>query len=65
MTTMDSVVDRKGRTTTAVRLPEELHDQLRRAADERGFSVNFMVTKAVEDFIRRLIPADELKLTRD
>jgi len=63
--TMPTVAERKARTTTAVRLPEDLHEQLRRAADERGFSVNFMVTKAVEDFIRRLIPADELKLTRD
>ena len=63
--TMKAVSDRRARTTTAVRLPEDLHEELRQAADERGFSVNFMVTKAVEDFIRRLIPANELKLTRD
>ncbi len=55
----------KARTTTAVRLPEELHGELRLAADQRGFSVNFMVVKAVEDFLKRLIPAEELKLTRD
>jgi predicted transcriptional regulator len=54
-----------GRTTTAIRFPDELHDQLKQAAEERSFSINFLVVKAVEDFLKRLIPADELKLTRD
>ncbi len=53
------------RSATAIRFPEELHEQLRRAADERHFSINFLVVKAVEDFLSRLIPANELKLTRD
>jgi predicted HicB family RNase H-like nuclease len=60
-----SVKDRKARTTTAIRFPDELHDQLRGAAEERGLSLNFMVIKAVEDFLKRLIPADQLRLTRD
>jgi hypothetical protein len=46
-------------------VPEELHDRLRAAAEERDFSVNFMVVKAVEEFLDRLIPADQLRLTRD
>jgi predicted transcriptional regulator len=54
----------KKRTSTAIRFPVDLHARLQQAADERGFSVNFMVVKAVEDFLNRLIPADELKLTR-
>ncbi|MEY2462143.1 MAG: hypothetical protein QOH64_281 [Acidimicrobiaceae bacterium] len=54
----------KKRTSTAIRFPVELHSRLQQAADERGFSVNFMVVKAVEEFLGRLIPADELKLTR-
>ena len=62
MTTLDMA--QKRRTPTAVRLPEQLHDRLRTAADERGLSINFLVTKAVEDFLDRLIPADELRLTR-
>lgn len=53
------------KSATAIRFPEELHERLRAAADERHFSINFMVVKAVEDFLDRLIPADELKLTRD
>lgn len=54
-----------GKSATAIRFPEELHERLRVAADERHFSINFLVVKAVEDFLARLIPADELKLTRD
>lgn len=52
-------------SATAIRFPVELHDQLRVAADDRHLSINYLVVKAVEDFLTRLIPADELKLTRD
>jgi predicted HicB family RNase H-like nuclease len=55
----------KQRTATAIRFPEQLHKQLQEAAEEREFSINFLVVKAVEDFLGRLIPADELRLTRD
>ena len=53
------------RTATAIRFPEHLHERLRTAADERDLSVNFLVVKAVEEFLDRLIPAHELRLTRD
>ena len=53
------------RVTTAVRVPEELHRRLTTAAAEREVSVNYLVVKAVEDYLERLIPASELKLTRD
>jgi hypothetical protein len=52
------------RVTTAVRLPTELHDRLRCAADERHVSVNFLIVKALEDYLDRLIPIDEVELTR-
>jgi predicted transcriptional regulator len=55
---------RESRTTTAIRFPDSVHERLRMAADERDFSINFMVVKAVEDFLDRLIPAEELRLTR-
>ena len=55
----------KDRTVTAIRFPEELHARLRDAADDRDLSVNFLVVKAVEEFLERLIPAKELRLTRD
>ena len=54
----------KARTATAIRFPEELHDELVRAAEERDLSVNFLVVRAVQDFLPRLIPADEFSLTR-
>lgn len=55
----------RARTTTAIRFPEELHDLLRTAADERDLSINYLVVKAVEDYLPRLKPASELRLTRD
>ncbi len=54
----------KPRTTTAIRFPEQTHERLRQAAEERDLSINFLVVKAVEDFLDHLIPADEIRLTR-
>lgn len=50
---------------TAIRFPGPLHQKLREAADDRELSINFLVVKAVEEFLERLIPASELRLTRD
>lgn len=52
------------RTTTAIRFPTDLLEQLREAAADRDLSVNYLVVRAVEDFLRRLIPAEEFRLTR-
>ena len=52
------------RTATAIRFPNDLHDQLVEAAAERDLSVNYLVTQAVKDFLPKLIPADEFSLTR-
>ena len=52
------------RTATAIRLPADLHDQLVAAAEERMVSANWLVIKALEDFLPRLIPVDELTLVR-
>jgi predicted HicB family RNase H-like nuclease len=52
------------RVVTAVRFPEEIHNALLEAADERDVSINYLVNKAVEYFLPRLIPADELTLVR-
>jgi len=35
------------------------------AAEERDVSVNWLMTKALEDFLPRLLPASEFRLTRD
>jgi predicted HicB family RNase H-like nuclease len=48
------------RVSTAVRLPAELHAELQRQANERDVSVNFLVTRAVDHYLRELGPADPL-----
>lgn len=55
---------RHARTALCIRLPPEMAERLRMEADARAVSVNWMVTKALEDFLPRLIPVDEMKWTR-
>ena len=47
------------RVVTAVRLPASLRQELDRAAAERAVSVNFLVTRAVTDYLRSLPPLDQ------
>lgn len=54
----------KPRSATAIRFPIELHEALAEAAFDRDVSINYLVCKAVEDFLPRLIPIDEFRLTR-
>jgi predicted transcriptional regulator len=63
--TRTAMKDSVSKSATAIRFPEELHGRLREAAEERHYSINFMVVMAVEEFLDRLIPVDQLKLTRD
>lgn len=53
------------RSMTGVRFPEDLHEQLRQAAEDRELSINFLVCLAVREFLDRLLPADEIRWTRD
>jgi predicted HicB family RNase H-like nuclease len=50
--------------TTAIRFPEQLAEDLRQAAEERDLSVNYLVVKAVEEMLSRLISVEEFRLTR-
>ena len=54
----------KPRTATAIRFAPEVHEALVAAAEERGLSINYLVNEACKDFLPRLIPASEWKLTR-
>ena len=56
---------RKSRMTTAIRFPDELHERLRQAADSFGLPINFIVVKAMEEFLDRMIDPSEFRLTRD
>lgn len=52
------------RVSSGYRVSPELHERLQAAAAERDVSVNWMITKAIEDFLSRLIPVEEIKWTR-
>jgi predicted HicB family RNase H-like nuclease len=52
------------RRTTAVWFPLDVHAALKTAATERDVSMNYLVVRAVREFLDSLIPADEWKLTR-
>lgn len=65
MATTQVASAKKPRMTTAIRFPEELHERLRKAADGFGLPINFIVVKAMEDFLERMIEPGELTLTRD
>ncbi len=47
------------RTATAIRFPEDLHEELAQAAKDRGIPINRIVVEAVRDFLPRMIPADQ------
>ena len=55
---------KKSRMTTAIRFPEELHERLRQAADNFGLPINFIVVKAMEEFLEHMIEPSEFKLTK-
>lgn len=52
------------RSATAIRFPSPLLEELHKAADERDVSVNWLVNRAVVDFLSRLLPLEEIVLTR-
>ncbi len=56
---------KKPRMTTAIRFPEELHERLRGAADSFGLPINFLVVKAMEEFLDRMIDPSEFRLTKE
>lgn len=58
-------MSRDPRTATAIRFPPELHEQLRVAAEEREVSINFLVIRALEEFLPKLLPLNEIRWTRD
>jgi predicted transcriptional regulator len=56
---------RPRRTATAIRFDPEVYDRLVEAADERDVSINWLVNRAVADFLPRLLPLDEIRWTRE
>lgn len=53
------------RSQLPLRIPEALHARLRAEAEDRDLSMNYLVTKAIEEFLDRLVPTSEFRLTRE
>lgn len=53
------------RKVITVRLDRQVHERLADVADDRGVSVNFLVCRALEEFLPRLLPVREIRWTRD
>jgi len=53
----------ESRVTKAVRISADLDDKLKAAAKERGVSANLLVTAALEEYLERLVPVDQLLRT--
>lgn len=51
------------RVATAVRLPHELHQRLQEHAEMRDVSVNWLVTRAVEQFVDQLPSREKVEAT--
>jgi predicted transcriptional regulator len=49
----------ENRVATAVRLPESMHAELRRLARARDVSVNYLITRAVEELLTRAPGLDD------
>jgi predicted HicB family RNase H-like nuclease len=52
------------RVTKALRIPPGLDHRLKDAAAERGISVNLVINRAIEDYLNRLLPVDEIMRAR-
>ena len=53
-----------GTKEVTVRLPLALYAQVAAAAEERDVSVNWLLNRAVVEFMARLLPLAEFTLTR-
>lgn len=51
------------RVTKAVRISPELDNRLKKAAAERGISVNLLINSALDDYLGRLLPVGEVLRT--
>lgn len=51
------------RVATAVRFPEDLHSRLQEHAEMRDVSVNWLVTRAVEQFLEGLPSREQVEAT--
>lgn len=55
----------KPRTTTAIRFTPAIHERLRKASEDHDLPMNYLVNRAVFEFLENLLPAGEIRFTRD
>lgn len=53
------------RVSVGIRLPKSMHETLQHEAEARGVSMNWLVNKALEWWLPRLIPINEVPLIRE
>lgn len=51
------------RVTKAIRISPELDSRLKAAARERGVSANLLMNAALDDYLARLVPVEQLLTT--
>ena len=58
---MESKQAKDTRIATAIRVPKELHMELQKQAEVRDVSVNFLIVRAINDFLDRLPSPEQLQ----
>lgn len=53
------------RSATGIRFDPAVYERLVAASEDHGRSINWLVNEAVADYLDRLLPASEVKLTKD
>lgn len=51
------------RTTSAIRFPPETHERLVKASELHGLTMNWLVVRAVTEFLDRLRPPEQWTVT--
>lgn len=54
-----------GKVNLHLRIPPELNDRLAKEADERVVSVNLLTIKALEYYLERLTPVEEILVLKE
>lgn len=58
------MTDRHKTQGRLIRFPDDVDDKLVQAAQAHDLAVNWLVNKAVREFLERLLPPEEVKWTR-
>jgi predicted HicB family RNase H-like nuclease len=54
-----------GKVNLHLRIPSELMDRLTKEADDRVVSTNLLAVKALEQYLDRLVPVEEILLLKE